>query len=68
MATNRRTVRGLDRVVELIDELNAWKKIISGHSAQQKRQVRKNRWYWEYDPRKKKLSWRKAKRIVIKVR
>lgn len=67
MASNKGTVRAIERIVEIIDELNAWKKIMVFHAAQQRRQSKKvNRnWRHEYDPVSKKLIWRKVKKLKL---
>ena len=36
MATNRSMLAALERMVELIDELNAWKPVLKSHIARQK--------------------------------
>lgn len=55
MATNPATVKLLNRLTELLDEINAINKVLKRHAGQQKRQPSswKNDEY-QYDKKKKK--------------
>lgn len=55
MATNLSMVGALERIVELTDELNAWKAVLKWHIVAQKKQ-RGQDWkdYYEYNPKTKK--------------
>jgi len=42
MATNRSTIQALERMSELIRELNAWNKVMKAHASMQKKQKEKD--------------------------
>ena len=60
MATNDYTVRAMEHMIELIDELNAYKATLVRHAGQQKRQMHKSTWIDYYDKTNKKVIWLKV--------
>jgi hypothetical protein len=58
MSTCELSVAGLKRVLELIDELSAWRRVLARHAGQQKRQISvKGIGEYTYNKRTKKVSW-----------
>ena len=53
MATNLSTVGALEHVGKLIDELNAWNRVIKKHAGEQKKQSNEGTNRYVYDPKKK---------------